>query len=121
MCLGNHDYGNSNSTIGKSRENYQVQYSQISPKWSMPAKYYSFKRGPCEFFFLDTNFEFMSESIIMRQYHEMVNHCPKIDTNCCKLIYVAIELHLLETLRKLQGPALAIDRAVRVPFQPHHP
>ena len=72
MCLGNHDYGNSDSTIGKGRENYQVQYSQISPKWSMPAKYYSFKRGPCEFFFLDTNFEFMSESIIMRQYHEMV-------------------------------------------------
>ena len=72
MCLGNHDYGNSDSTIGKGRENYQVQYSQISSKWSMPAKYYSFKRGPCEFFFLDTNFEFMSESTIMKQYHEML-------------------------------------------------
>jgi tartrate-resistant acid phosphatase type 5 len=72
MCLGNHDYGNSYFTVGKGRENYQVQYSQLSKKWSMPAKYYSFKRGPCEFFFLDTNFEFMSESIIMRQYHEMV-------------------------------------------------
>ena len=26
MCLGNHDYGNSDSTIGRGRENYQVQY-----------------------------------------------------------------------------------------------
>lgn len=72
MCLGNHDYGNSDSTIGKGREKYQVQYSQLSKKWSMPSKYYSFKRGPCEFFFLDTNFEFMSERMIMKQYHEML-------------------------------------------------
>ena len=69
LCLGNHDYGNSYFTVGKGRENYQVQYSQISPKWSMPAKYYSFKRGPCEFFFLDTNFEFMNENDIIEQYH----------------------------------------------------
>ena len=72
MCLGNHDYGNSYFTIGKGRENYQVQYSKFSDKWHMPSKYYSFKRGPCEFFFLDTNFEFMNEMDIMKQYNEML-------------------------------------------------
>ena len=77
MCLGNHDYGNSDETVMKGRENYQVQYSQLSPKWSMPSKYYSFKKGECEFFFLDTNFEFMRESIIMKQFHEMLNKIKK--------------------------------------------
>jgi len=72
LCLGNHDYGNSFFTTGKGRENFQIEYSQSSKKWSMPAKYYSIKRGPCEIFFLDTNFEFMSESVIMKQFHEML-------------------------------------------------
>jgi len=72
LCLGNHDYGNSFFTTGKGRENFQIEYSKSSKKWSMPAKYYSIKRGPCEIFFLDTNFEFMSESVIMKQFHEML-------------------------------------------------
>ena len=72
LCLGNHDYGNSFFTFRKGRENFQIEYSKLSKKWSMPAKYYSIKRGPCEIFFLDTNFEFMSESAIMKQFHEML-------------------------------------------------
>ena len=70
LCLGNHDYGN--DFHKKGNENLQIEYSKLSKKWSMPAKYYSIKRGPCEIFFLDTNFEFMSESIIMKQFHEML-------------------------------------------------
>ena len=70
LCLGNHDYGN--DFHKKGNENFQIEYSKLSKKWSMPAKYYSIKRGLCEIFFLDTNFEFMSESVIMKQFHEML-------------------------------------------------
>jgi len=70
LCLGNHDYGN--DFHKKENEKFQIEYSKISEKWKMPAKYYSIKRGPCEIFFLDTNFEFMSEGVIMKQFHEML-------------------------------------------------
>jgi tartrate-resistant acid phosphatase type 5 len=75
LCLGNHDYGN--DFHKKGNENFQIEYSKLSKKWSMPAKYYSIKRGPCEIFFLDTNFEFMSESVIMKQFHEMLKKIKK--------------------------------------------
>ena len=71
VCLGNHDYGN--DFYKKGNENFQIQYSKLSKKWSMPAKYYSIKKGPCEIFFLDTNFEFMSESVIMKQFYAMLH------------------------------------------------
>jgi len=70
LCLGNHDYGN--DFLTKDKAKFQIEYSKLSEKWHMPTKYYSIKRGPCEIFFLDTNFEFMSESVIMKQFHEML-------------------------------------------------
>ena len=71
VLLGNHDYGN--DFHAKGNENFQIEYSKLSKKWSMPHKYYSIKRGPCEIFFLDTNFEFMSERVIMKQFIEMLH------------------------------------------------
>ena len=69
LCLGNHDYGN--SFLVTNNQDHQVEYSKISKKWNMPSKYYSIQKGPCEFFFLDTNFEFLNESSIMKQFHIM--------------------------------------------------
>tara|TARA_B100001115_G_C15804406_1_gene398123 strand:+ start:255 stop:1097 length:843 start_codon:yes stop_codon:yes gene_type:complete len=69
LCLGNHDYGN--SFLVTNNQDHQVEYSKISKKWNMPSKYYSIQKGPCEFFFLDTNFEYLNESSIMKQFHIM--------------------------------------------------
>ncbi len=69
LCLGNHDYGNSyfQTDIYK----HQIEYSKLSPKWNLPKRYYNLVRDPCEFFFLDTNFDMMSESVIMKQFHDI--------------------------------------------------
>ena len=48
--LGNHDYGGSIQS--------QIDYTANSTKWKMPQRYYSFIRGPVEFFAIDTqNFD----------------------------------------------------------------
>ncbi len=69
LCLGNHDYGN--SFLVTNNQDHQVEYSKISKKWNMPSKYYSMQKGPCEFFFLDTNFEYLDEVAIVKQFHIM--------------------------------------------------
>ena len=69
MCLGNHDYGYmNNGLLGlKDNSNTQVKYTNHSKKWYMPSKYYSFTKGPVEFFCLDSNMDRLSESSIQRQ------------------------------------------------------
>lgn len=69
LCLGNHDYGN--SYFRNDKYKYQIEYSQLSKKWNLPKRYYNLVRHPCEFFFLDTNFDMMSESVIMQQYNDI--------------------------------------------------
>ena len=69
LCLGNHDYGN--SFLVTNNQDHQVEYSKISKKWNMPSKYYSMQKGPCEFFFLDTNFEYLDEVAIVKQFQNM--------------------------------------------------
>jgi tartrate-resistant acid phosphatase type 5 len=75
LCLGNHDYGLSYhpSSKGVLRNNsmVQVEYAKISEKWNMPAKYYHYTRGPCDFFMIDTNFDALNESSIQKQLHEV--------------------------------------------------
>lgn len=55
--LGNHDYGGGGIGVDfdTKKSDYEVQYTQVSQKWKMPAKYYAFKDGPAELWFLDTN------------------------------------------------------------------
>lgn len=69
LCLGNHDYGNSYFSNGNYK--YQIEYSNYSDKWNMPDRYYNLVRHPCEFFFLDTNFNHMSEEVIMKQFNDI--------------------------------------------------
>lgn len=46
-ALGNHDYAGSVQA--------QIDYTGQSATWKMPARYFTFKRGPAEFFVIDTN------------------------------------------------------------------
>jgi tartrate-resistant acid phosphatase type 5 len=79
MCLGNHDYGydydNSKALIDNSQ--HQIEYTKKSKKWFMPSKYYSFTKGPVEFFYLDSNLDRMSESVIQKQLHIMKERLDK--------------------------------------------
>ena len=79
MCLGNHDYGydydNSKALLDNSQ--HQIDYTNHSKKWYMPSKYYSFTKGPVEFFYLDTNLDHKSESAIQKQLHEMKDKLDK--------------------------------------------
>ncbi|GAC1367702.1 MAG: hypothetical protein NVSMB42_27470 [Herpetosiphon sp.] len=62
QVLGNHD-NSSDVTEGDGRQNsngdYQVAYhyrtDRLSTMWQMPARYYTFRLGPVQFFALDTN------------------------------------------------------------------
>jgi len=79
MCLGNHDYGYQQISSGlKDNSKCQVDYTKHSKKWHMPSKYYSFTKGPAEFFYLDTNFDRLSESAIQKQLKVMKN---KLDSS----------------------------------------
>lgn len=52
VTLGNHDY----DLLGNAwfKGTYQVEYTQFSDKWTMPAEYYSFPAGHVTFIGLDT-------------------------------------------------------------------
>tara|TARA_B110001469_G_C9613947_1_gene305560 strand:+ start:802 stop:1629 length:828 start_codon:yes stop_codon:yes gene_type:complete len=80
MLLGNHDYGydygNSKALLDNSI--HQILYTKYSKKWYMPSKYYSFTRGPMEFFYLDTNFDILSAHDIDTQLQIMKQ---KLDTS----------------------------------------
>ena len=75
LCLGNHDYGN--TYFPNDRYKYQIEYSQYSKKWNIPDRYYNLVKSPCEFFFIDTNFDMMDESVIMKQFHDIKNMIQK--------------------------------------------
>jgi tartrate-resistant acid phosphatase type 5 len=64
VVLGNHDYGGNGTGFEFWKAEAQVEYTQISSKWTMPAPYYKFATpgdaGPASgpvatFFGLDTN------------------------------------------------------------------
>ena len=55
MALGNHDYGGNGRGYEIQKSFYQVQYTEHSPRWTMPAHYYRFRGGGAAFFALDTN------------------------------------------------------------------
>jgi tartrate-resistant acid phosphatase type 5 len=47
VALGNHDY------LGDVEA--QIKYTEVSDKWYLPSRYYSFSRGDIDFFVVDTN------------------------------------------------------------------
>jgi hypothetical protein len=55
--LGNHDYGGGGIGVDfdTDKPDYQVEYTNQSQLWRMPAKYYSWKMEHAEFWGLDTN------------------------------------------------------------------
>ncbi len=60
VVLGNHDYGGCVlGTCGTGWDfelsQYQVEYTNYSDKWTMPAEYYTFVKEHVTFFGLDTN------------------------------------------------------------------
>jgi len=55
--LGNHDYGGNGIGVDfdTQKPQYQIDYTQVSQIWKLPAKYHSFKLEHAEFWDLDTN------------------------------------------------------------------
>jgi tartrate-resistant acid phosphatase type 5 len=60
VALGNHDYGANGAGTNFGAGTYEVQYTQNSTKWRMPAEYYRFSFGNVEFFATDTNMAMFS-------------------------------------------------------------
>jgi hypothetical protein len=54
VVLGNHDYGGAGTGFETARAQAEVDYTQKSGKWKLPAKYYRRNAGNVEFFGLDT-------------------------------------------------------------------
>jgi hypothetical protein len=52
VTLGNHDYGFLGNEWNKG--DYQIEYSTISDKWTLPAEYYSFQQQNAHFVSLNT-------------------------------------------------------------------
>lgn len=57
ISLGNHDYGGNGIGVDfdTKKPQYQIDYTQLSQIWKLPAKYYNFKLEHAEFWGLDTN------------------------------------------------------------------
>jgi hypothetical protein len=53
--LGNHDYGGNGAGNELDKAQFEVAYSQVNPRWRMPATHYRFSVGPVDFFAADTN------------------------------------------------------------------
>ena len=76
LCLGNHDYGTmmNNSKV-------QIQYSEskqnTNHKWNLPHNWYSQSFPMCDFFFIDTNLEWLSESEIKKQLKDTIQNIKK--------------------------------------------
>jgi tartrate-resistant acid phosphatase type 5 len=67
VILGNHDYGGNGAGYELFKGPYEVQYSQRSTKWRMPAEYYRFREAHVEIFGLDTNKQMYNQAAEQRQ------------------------------------------------------
>ncbi len=52
VALGNHDYGTVSNAWEKAA--WEIEYSQYSDKWFLPAEWYTFEQAHVQFFVLDT-------------------------------------------------------------------
>tara|TARA_Y100000385_G_scaffold270144_1_gene308921 strand:- start:344 stop:1168 length:825 start_codon:yes stop_codon:yes gene_type:complete len=73
LCLGNHDYHKN----PRSQVDYTFSQYNDDKKWNMPSKWYTKNFPSCDFFFIDTNFEWLSESFIQKQFRDTVKSIKK--------------------------------------------
>jgi len=73
LCLGNHDY----HTNEQSQIDYTFCQYNNDKKWNMPRKWYTQSFPHCDMFFIDTNFEWFSESVIQKQLRDTVKSIQK--------------------------------------------
>jgi hypothetical protein len=55
VVLGNHDYGGGGTGNEFSKGQNEIDYTQVSSKWKLPASYYEHTLQDVDFFALDTN------------------------------------------------------------------
>lgn len=67
VVLGNHDYGGGGAGFSASTAQNEIDYTQLSQKWSLPSRYYQMQSpeqltgGPsADFFMLDTTYVFFT-------------------------------------------------------------
>jgi len=72
LCLGNHDYGTKGNDFSDTQIKYTYSKHNTDKKWNMPKKWYSQQFPHCEFFFIDTNFDRLSEFVIQNQLRDTV-------------------------------------------------
>ena len=64
--LGNHDYGGNGGGYEFEKGQHQVDYTAVSSRWKMPAKFYRHAVGHVEFFALDTNMQMFGQDAQQR-------------------------------------------------------
>ena len=77
VIMGNHDYGERANLFHQAQ--YQIDYSQYSEKWTMPAKYYYFVKNEVLFIAIDTmliswNREYNEQVRMVREALAMNNY-----------------------------------------------
>jgi len=77
LCLGNHDYGTIISDYSDTQVKYTSSKYNTDQKWNMPKKWYSQQFPHCEFFFIDTNLDQLSESVIQKQLRDTIHGIQK--------------------------------------------
>ncbi len=72
LCLGNHDYGTIISNFSQTQVDYTYSSQNTDKKWNMPSKWYTQSFPYCDFFFIDTNFDILSENEIRKQLRDTI-------------------------------------------------
>lgn len=72
LCLGNHDYGDMINNYSKVQVEYTLSEYNTDKKWNMPSKWYTQSFPMCDFFFIDTNFDWLSHAQINEQLNDTI-------------------------------------------------
>ena len=76
LCLGNHDYN-----LGLNAAKVQIDYtfSELNKnnKWNMPNKWYTISYPNIDIVFIDTNFYWLSQSVIQKQLNDTIKSLNK--------------------------------------------
>jgi hypothetical protein len=59
--LGNHDYGANGAGTEFGKGKFEIDYTQVSQRWKLPAAYYKHREKHLEIFALDTNMTFYGQ------------------------------------------------------------